>query len=83
MFNTFEPEAPDEKAVYGLTQNIDTYNPLKIALHEWMALGSTLLTTKLSFKDRIKYLLMPPGWKHDGTGKLATDIRREWEINQQ
>ncbi len=82
LFNSFEAEHRDEKTIYGLTQNIDTFNPIKIATHEWLALGKTLFTTKLTMLDRIKYLVMPPGWKHDGSGKMATEIRREWEANQ-
>ena len=33
LFGTFEEE--DEAVVYGLTSNIDTFNPLRIATHEW------------------------------------------------
>ncbi|HKW76385.1 MAG TPA: sterol desaturase family protein [Terriglobales bacterium] len=34
IFGTFEPE--QERAIYGLTKNIDSYNPLRIAFHEWI-----------------------------------------------
>ncbi len=34
MFGTFEPEG--EKVIYGLTKNIRSYNPLRIAFHEWI-----------------------------------------------
>ena len=33
LFGTFEEE--DEPVVYGLTSNIDSYNPVRIATHEW------------------------------------------------
>ncbi len=36
LFGTFEPEA--ERVRYGLTKNLDTFNPLKIALGEWLAM---------------------------------------------
>ena len=36
LFGTFEPER--EKVNYGLVQNIDTYNPFKIAFHEFAAM---------------------------------------------
>ena len=32
LFGTFEPET--DQVVYGLTKNIDTYNPARIATHE-------------------------------------------------
>ena len=46
LFGTFEPEAAPVQ--YGLTKNIGTYNPLRIAFVEWVALfkdslGSTSL----------------------------------------
>lgn len=36
LFGSFAPER--EKVVYGLTHNIQTHNPLKIASHEWIAM---------------------------------------------
>ena len=36
LFGTFEPEDLRDKPVYGLTKNIYTYNPLRIAFHEWI-----------------------------------------------
>ncbi len=38
LFGTFQPELKEEKVVYGLVENIDTYNPVKIAFIEWLAL---------------------------------------------
>jgi sterol desaturase/sphingolipid hydroxylase (fatty acid hydroxylase superfamily) len=36
LFGSFEPENPRDKPVYGLTKNISTYNPFRIAFHEWI-----------------------------------------------
>ena len=80
IFGTFEPEV--EKPVYGLTTNINTFNPVKVAFLEWFGLFKDVLTSKTSFINRFKYFLKPPGWKHDGTGTLSTDIRKEWESKQ-
>ena len=33
LFGTFEPERA--RVIYGLTKNINSYNPLRIAFHEW------------------------------------------------
>ena len=35
LFNTFAREDPAEPVVYGLTRNIGTFNPLRIATHEY------------------------------------------------
>ena len=34
LFGTFEREDDDEPVVYGLTKNIDTFDPLRVATHE-------------------------------------------------
>ena len=63
---------------YGLVTNINTFNPIKIAFIEWFAMFKDAFTGQKSLKDRINYFLKPPGWKHDGTGKLSYDLRKEW-----
>jgi sterol desaturase/sphingolipid hydroxylase (fatty acid hydroxylase superfamily) len=78
LFGTFQAELKEEKVIYGLTANINTYNPLKIAFHEWIAMSKDSFSGKMSFTNRLKYLIKPPGWKHDGTGKISNDLRKEW-----
>ncbi|TVZ14599.1 sterol desaturase family protein [Maribacter sp. MAR_2009_72] len=77
IFGTFEPE--DEKPVYGLVKNIDTYNPVKIAFMEWYKMLGDFFTSKTSFWNRLKYLVKPPGWRHDGNSVLSSDLRKSWE----
>jgi len=78
LFGTFQPELKSEKVKYGLVVNIKTYNPIFIAFNEWGALFKDLNTKNISLRNRIRYLYKPPGWKHDGTGKLSTDLKEEW-----
>ena len=78
LFGTFQPELKSEKVQYGLVVNIKTYNPIFIAFNEWGALFKDLNTKNISVMNRIRYLYKPPGWKHDGTGKLSTDLKKEW-----
>lgn len=78
MFGTFQEELEEEKVIYGLVTNIETFNPIKIAFIEWYHLFKDAFTGKKSFKDRILYLFKPPGWKHDGTGKSSDTLRTEW-----
>jgi len=75
-FGSFEPEV--EKPKYGLVKNISSFNPLYVAFHEWITMFKDVFTSKTSFVNRLKYLIKPPGWKHDGTGILSDDIRKEW-----
>lgn len=78
LFGTFQPELEDEKVVYGLVKNINTFNPIKIAFVEWINMFKDVFSGKKSLKNRWLYLLKPPGWKHDGSGKISEDLRNEW-----
>ncbi|TCP24723.1 sterol desaturase/sphingolipid hydroxylase (fatty acid hydroxylase superfamily) [Tenacibaculum skagerrakense] len=80
LFGTFEPEV--EKPVYGLVKNIETYNPVKIAFIEWYNMLKDVFKSKTSLSKRMQYFLKPPGWRHDGSGILSTDLRKEWEENK-
>ncbi|MEM8609278.1 MAG: sterol desaturase family protein [Myxococcota bacterium] len=74
LFGSFEPE--HEPVDYGLTKNIETHNPMKIAFHEW---GSMLKDAwhANTWRGRLGYLFMPPGWHEDGSGKTASILRDE------
>ena len=60
MFGTFEPEG--EPCRYGLTRNIETYNPLRVAFHEYAAIGRDLRCAG-SMRERLGYLFGHPGWR--------------------
>lgn len=79
IFGTFQPEVKEEKVIYGLTANIDTYNPIKIAFNEWIAMLKDIFNSKTSISNKLKYMFKPPGWRHDGTGILSEDMLREWK----
>jgi len=78
LFGTFQPELKAEQVDYGLVKNINTFNPVKIAFLEWIYMYRDAFTGRKRLSDRIKYLFKPPGWKHDGSGKVSDDLRREW-----
>ena len=59
LFGTFEPEG--ERVRYGLTKNIETHNPLRVATHEYAAIWQDLRGAS-SWRDRAGYLLHGPGW---------------------
>ncbi|MEI2819873.1 MAG: sterol desaturase family protein [Marmoricola sp.] len=62
LFGTFEPEG--EQVVYGLTKNINTYNPIKIATHEFVDIGRDIAAAD-NWRDRISYLVRGPGWAYE------------------
>ncbi|KOY84740.1 C-5 sterol desaturase [bacterium 336/3] len=72
LFGTFEPEK--EKVIYGLTKNIETSNPIRIATAEFESIAKDLQKAH-KWSDKIKYLLKPPGWSHDGSTKTTKDLQ--------
>jgi sterol desaturase/sphingolipid hydroxylase (fatty acid hydroxylase superfamily) len=68
LFGTFEEE--DEPVVYGLTKNIDTYNPAVIATHEWRDIGRDIAGSR-TWGDRWSFLVRGPGWAYDRHRALA------------
>ena len=72
LFRTFQPE--EEKPTYGLTKNIDSNNPVKIALITWRELWRQAREAG-SLKKGIQYFIKPPGWSHNGTTKTVKQIR--------
>ncbi|MEU1207415.1 sterol desaturase family protein [Nocardia sp. NPDC005825] len=59
LFRTFEPEG--ERVRYGLTKNIETYNPARVATHEFAAIGRDLRTAR-DWRTRVGHVFMGPGW---------------------
>jgi sterol desaturase/sphingolipid hydroxylase (fatty acid hydroxylase superfamily) len=74
IFGSFVPEAKEEKVIYGLTKNIGSYNPVRIAFKEWMDLGRDVRTAP-GWKSKLRYVFAPPGWSHDGRSKTAQEMR--------
>lgn len=65
LFGTFEQER--DQVVYGLTRNINTFNPLKIAAHEHLEMLDDVYRSQ-DWRDRLSFILRGPGWayrRHD------------------
>lgn len=82
LFGTFTEELPDETPVYGLTKPLSNpHHPVSIVTHEWKALGADL-RQPISFRNKVKYLLQPPGWRHDEQTATSSKLQREWWKNR-
>ena len=71
LFGTFEPEDMQDPPVYGLTRNIQTYNPLRIAFHEWIDIGRDVLRAA-TWRERWNYVFGRPGWRPEASANAAT-----------
>jgi sterol desaturase/sphingolipid hydroxylase (fatty acid hydroxylase superfamily) len=59
LFGSYVEERADVPPRYGLTTPLATYNPLRIAFHEWINLGRDLYTAR-SWRERGRALFAPP-----------------------
>lgn len=74
LFGTFEPER--NRPTYGLTTNINSHNPVRIAFHEWASIGQDIRRAG-SFRVALGYIFGPPGWSHDGSRKTTRQLREK------
>lgn len=52
------------RSTYGLTESVNSFNPFRIAIHEWINLFRDLRKAS-RFKDQVSYIVHRPGWNPD------------------
>ncbi len=71
LFGTHQVE--EEPVTYGLTTNIDTFNPARIATHEWRDMvGDVRRAT--SWRERVSYVFRGPGWAYARRAETASAV---------
>ena len=65
MFGTFQVETVRPK--YGLTRNIRTFRPTRVAFHEFVDIARDVRAAT-SWRDKLNYIFRGPGWSPDGSG---------------
>lgn len=81
MFGTFAAETAADPCRYGLVKNIATFNPLRIAFHEWAAIAADVRQAR-SWAERWRYLLGVPGWSPDGRRQTSDALRAAWQARE-
>lgn len=76
LFGTFEEE--DEKVVYGITKNVNSYYLPKVIFHEWQSIFRDVKKAD-NFRDKWRYLFGRVGWNQDKGPEIQDS---EWQ-NQQ
>jgi sterol desaturase/sphingolipid hydroxylase (fatty acid hydroxylase superfamily) len=74
IFGTFEPE--DERVVYGLTKNLDTFNLRRIITHEYADMLRDVAAAT-SWTERLSYVFRGPGWASRHRPELAARPSRQ------
>jgi sterol desaturase/sphingolipid hydroxylase (fatty acid hydroxylase superfamily) len=72
LLGTFQRE--DEPVVYGLTKNIHTYNPLRIATHEYRDMLQDI-SRSTTWTDRLSFVLRGPGWAYRRRDAMDPGLR--------
>ncbi len=82
LFGTFQEEIKEDPVKYGLTTQLEhPYHLTHIIFHEWENI-ITDMKKKVPFFTKIKYLVMPPGWSHDGSTKTAKELQKELFLSE-
>lgn len=81
MFGSFVEERDDDKPIYGIVSNLTTFNPIRIAVHEWAGISHDVATAK-SWPDRLHYMFGRPGWSTDGARSTSASLKAAWKARQ-
>ncbi len=64
LFGTFQPEDDDEPVVYGLTKNVNSFNPVTVMTHEYVDIARDVAGAD-TWGDRLSFVFRGPGWAYD------------------
>ncbi|EXL04657.1 C-5 sterol desaturase [Brucella anthropi] len=78
MFGTFVEELPEDMPRYGIVKNVGTFNPVRVAFHEWVGMFKDVFSSGLTLRQRLMYIIAPPGWSHDGSRKTSEDLKADY-----
>ena len=81
LFGTFEPESDQDRVVYGIINNLESYNLFKIAFHEYESLWRDIRNAA-TWRDRLNYLLRPPGWTPTDDSMTSRGRQQKWREQQ-
>lgn len=77
VFGTYQEEQRDIKIEYGITRKMDSGNFLDVYFGEIVALAKDVAKAP-GLLNKIKYIVMPPGWHHLGQHETAKLVRENY-----
>lgn len=75
IFGTFQEELEEEPVRFGLTKSLEDKSITNTVFHEWKAIAQDL-QRKVDWKTKLKYIVNPPGWSHDGSTQTSDQLRK-------
>ncbi len=76
LFGSFVAEDAAEPPVYGLVNNLKTFNIFKVLSHEYVGIAQDVSRSGLTPWQRFCYVFAPPGWSHDGSRLTSDAIKK-------
>ncbi|GAO41302.1 sterol desaturase family protein [Flavihumibacter petaseus] len=71
LFGTFQQEDKQYPMEYGITRKMNPRNFWDVYFGEFRELGRDVIAAP-GLKNKVLYMIMPPGWSHTGDHKTAT-----------
>ena len=81
MFGTYTPELDEERPRYGIVKQLGSFNLIWAAFHEWVGIAKDVWRAP-GLRNKIGYIVAPPGWSHDGSRDSSETIRARWQERQ-
>lgn len=75
VFKTYQDERMDLKIEYGITREMNPNSIWDVYFGEFICLGKDIITAP-GLKNKLLYIIMPPGWNHNGDHKTAKMARQ-------
>jgi sterol desaturase/sphingolipid hydroxylase (fatty acid hydroxylase superfamily) len=80
VFGTYQDEKNDIQIEYGITRKMDSGNFYDVYFGEFIALFKDVAKAP-GLKNKLLYIIMPPGWSHTGEHQTAKLVREHY-LNQ-
>lgn len=77
VFGTIQPERRDVPVQYGITRKLNPNSFLDVYFGEIVYLIKDVRKAP-GIKNKLFYIVMPPGWNHEGNHRTATRIRKDF-----
>jgi sterol desaturase/sphingolipid hydroxylase (fatty acid hydroxylase superfamily) len=81
MFGTFTAEIDEDRPRYGIIKNLGSFNLLWAAFHEWIGIAKDVFTVP-GLRNKLNYMIRPPGWSHDGSRDTSDTIKARWREDE-
>lgn len=77
VFKTYQDEDQDIQIEYGITREMNSGNFFDVYFGEIVALAKDVAEAP-GITNKLKYILMPPGWHHEGKHQTAKVVRTNY-----